>query len=116
MLRCLFGASRGVWSGLDDAFFDPLGCHRCHSPLVQRHALKLLLGLHSLQAPHADVPEPLHVFDPAVGWLGDPLAFAGGPAAFGGLELGRHRRCMRVLPGVSQTVRTLTLVRRTRWW
>jgi hypothetical protein len=66
---------------------------------------ELELRLHVVQPSHAELPEPQHVLDPAVGRLGNPLALAIGAAALIGLKLGRHGQGAWVLARVDFDLR-----------
>ena len=48
--------------------------HGTHAPQIRRQAHELELGLHPVQASQAELTQPEHALDPAVGRLGDPLA------------------------------------------
>jgi hypothetical protein len=62
---------------------------------IQRHADEFPLGLHPVQAAQAELSEPQDVLDPAVGWLGEPLASAVGIACGLRLHPLHHRRGQR---------------------
>ena len=66
--------------------------HGAHSPQIQRQAHELELGLNTVQPAQAELTEPQHTLDPAVGRLGDPLALAVRRLACLGLQLGGHGR------------------------
>lgn len=68
------GAGVGVFPRL-----SPSGALHCAYPVqIQSQAHELELGAYPVQSPHAELAEPQHVLDPAVGWLGNPLAFSVG--------------------------------------
>lgn len=70
--------------------------HGTHSSQIERQADELELGLHTVQSSQAELTQPQHALDPAIGRLGDPLAPAAGRTAFVGLRLGGHRCRVRV--------------------
>jgi len=76
------------------------GLQASHAPEVQRQAHELELGLHAVQSSQAELPEPEHALDPAVGRLGDPFASALGRPALGCLQLRSHARRVRTVLGV----------------
>jgi type I restriction-modification system DNA methylase subunit len=61
-----------------EEFAGALAWWNAREAQIQRHAHELPLGLHPVQASHAELSEPQHALDPAVGRLGDPLALAVG--------------------------------------
>jgi hypothetical protein len=48
--------------------------------------------LHAVQPAQDELPESQHALDPAVGWLGNPLAPEAGRLAVVGLQVGRNDR------------------------
>jgi hypothetical protein len=88
----------------ENDIFDP-GLHCPHSSQIERQTHELELGLCLLQSTHAELAKPQNILDPAIGWLGDPLAFFVIRLALLGFELGRHCHRVRVtlcIPGLGQ--------------
>ncbi len=80
------------------------GNQRGHPPEVQCCADEFPLGAYTLKAAQAELAEPQHALDPAVGRLGDPLALAIGGASRGGLHLRGHGRGVRQPRGIDGRV------------
>jgi hypothetical protein len=64
-------------------------------PQIQRRADEFPLGAHALDTTQAELAEPQHALDPAVGRLCDPFAFAVGGTFLIGLHLRGHGRGVR---------------------
>ena len=50
--------------------------HRPHSARIMLQANELELGFSLFQPTHVELTKPQNILDPAVGWLGNPLAFS----------------------------------------
>lgn len=82
------------------AFCHSPRLHRPHSAQIERQADEFEFGFCLFQPPHAELAKSQNVLDPAVGRLGNPLAFAVVKLALCGLEFGGHRHRVRVTPGI----------------
>lgn len=60
--------------------------------------------MHPMQPVQAELTEPQHALDPAVGRLGNPLAPAVRPLARVDLQLGGHDRSVWVLPRIDSSL------------
>ena len=71
--------------------FHSTRLHRPNSAQIECQADEFELGFDLFQPSHAELAKSQNVLDPAVGRLGNPLAFAVVKLALFGLEPGGHR-------------------------
>src|SRR5690606_33092453 len=93
--KALVGSSAGL-CGLQAVPAGPSGYpQHVHSPEIECGADEFPFVLNLVDASEAELAESEDVLDPAVGWLGNPFAFAICIASLLGLQLDGHRSRVR---------------------
>lgn len=82
LLEVVMAAKRGPVQPVASPCRASTRLHRRHAPQIQRHADEFPLGLHSVQAAHAELTEAQDVLDPAVWRFGEPFASTISTACF----------------------------------